>query len=126
MRAKTLHRHILAFLIVARYYKNMQEYSLLPTPAFFFFKKKKRIEKKKGSTLFCKLHLKKKVEKEMIISPDVCQFSWNPLPFRYTLHLSSIVGFALSVISPVVIQDLFVYQSLNLQFAKNLHIEHYF
>lgn len=95
-----------------------------PPPPFFFFKK--RIEKKKGSTLFCKLHLKKKVEKEMIISPDVCQFSWNPLPFRYTLHLSSIVGFALSVISPVVIQDLFVYQSLNLQFAKNLHIGHYF
>lgn len=46
MRAKTLHRHILAFLIVARYYKNMQEYSLLPTPAFFFLKKKNR--KKKG------------------------------------------------------------------------------
>lgn len=62
----------------------------------------------------------------MIISPDVCQFSWKTLPFRYTLHPSSIVGVAFSVISPVVIQDLFVYQSLNPQFAKNLQIGHYF
>lgn len=102
---------------------------------FFFFKpKQNRVEH------YFKLHIyiilwmyirsfcinvskeTKRLKKEWPYLQISASFHENLHPFRQTLYPSSIVLFGLGASSPLVSQQLLVYQSLNPQFAKNLYL----